>query len=130
MFSQFSTSRPRRVRSRRPRPWQWLLLAFADVEANFLLVKAYRFSDITSIMLLDAFAVPCAMVLSRGLFGSRYTPQQLTAVAICLGGLALLVVVDSTNQMRQALPHAWFGDVLTLAGERRLASRSPEANRA
>ena len=30
-------------------PWQWLLLALADVEANYLLVLAYQYTDITSV---------------------------------------------------------------------------------
>ena len=33
----------------RLRPWQWLLLALADVEANYLLVLAYQYTDITSV---------------------------------------------------------------------------------
>ena len=37
---------------------QWLLLGFADVEGNYLIVRAYQYTDITSVTLLDAFAVP------------------------------------------------------------------------
>eukprot|EP00966_Prymnesium_polylepis_P331748 7387321-Prymnesium_polylepis.1 len=65
--------------------WQWLLLAAADVEANFLLVYAYQFTDMTSVTLLDAFTVPMVMLLSRVGFGARYGLRQLIAAAICLG---------------------------------------------
>ena len=37
------------VAGARLRPWQWLLLALADVEANYLLVLAYQYTDITSV---------------------------------------------------------------------------------
>jgi solute carrier family 35 protein F1/2 len=43
--------------------WFYLLLAIADVEANFLVVKAYQYTTITSVMLLDCFSIPCVMVL-------------------------------------------------------------------
>ena len=65
----------RRGRARaaaRVRRWQWALLALADVEANYLLVRAYQYTDITSVMLLDAFAVPCAMGLSVAFLAARY----------------------------------------------------------
>jgi hypothetical protein len=42
--------------------WFYLLLAIADVEANFLVVKAYQYTTITSVMLLDCFSIPCVMV--------------------------------------------------------------------
>lgn len=88
----------------RLRPWQWLLLAAADVEANYLLVLAYQYTDITSVSLLDAFTVPAVMVFSRLLFRTRYSPRQLLAVGICLGGLVVLVVSDALLRPRNELP--------------------------
>ena len=60
----------------RLRPWQWLLLALVDVEANYMLVLAYQYTDITSVSLLDAFTVPSVMLFSRLLFHARYTLKQ------------------------------------------------------
>jgi len=37
--------------------------ALLDVEANFLVLTAYNYTSITSIMLLDCFTIPCAMLL-------------------------------------------------------------------
>lgn len=31
------------------RGWQYLLLAFVDVEANYLIVKAYQYTSVTSV---------------------------------------------------------------------------------
>ena len=40
------------------------MLSIADVEANYFVVKAYSYTSITSVMLLDCFTIPCVMVLS------------------------------------------------------------------
>ena len=73
------TRNRRRRGLRRPKPWHWLLVALADVEGNYLLVLAYRFTDLLSVSLLDAFTVPCVLLLSRCLFGVRYGARQLGA---------------------------------------------------
>ena len=44
--------------------WKYFILALADVEGNFLLVKAYQYTTITSVQLLDCFTIPCVMVLA------------------------------------------------------------------
>lgn len=111
------------------RPWQWLLLAAADVEGNYLLVLAFQCTDITSVSLLDAFVVPMTMILSRGFFGARYGPRQLFAAAICVGGLAVLLVSDMMHRGSDGTaaggggddPARWctsplLGDLLVLLG--------------
>ena len=97
------------VAGSRLHPWQWLLLALSDVEANYFLVLAYQYTDITSVSLLDAFSVPAVMLFSRLLFRTRYSPRQLLAVAICLSGLVVLVVSDAvfrTRHSADALPQS------------------------
>ena len=44
--------------------YMYLLAAVLDCEANFLVLEAYNYTSITSVMLLDCFTIPCAMVLS------------------------------------------------------------------
>ena len=105
----------------RPKPWHWLLVALADVEGNYLLVLAYRFTDLLSVSLLDAFTVPCVLLLSRCLFGVRYGARQLGAVALCLAGLAVLLASDAlqrppSSSAAETSGAAWLGDVLVLAG--------------
>ena len=51
--------------------WKYALIALADVEANFLVGTAYQYTSITSIMLLDCFAIPCAMGLSYWFLGAK-----------------------------------------------------------
>ena len=112
---------PRRRGLQRPKPWHWLLVALADVEGNYLLVLAYRFTDLLSVSLLDAFTVPCVLLLSRCLFGVKYGARQLGAVALCLAGLAVLLASDAlqrppSSSAAETSGAAWLGDVLVLAG--------------
>ena len=53
------------------------------MEANFLVVKAYEFTTITSVTLLDCFTVPCVVVLSAIFLGpcfATFAPSQSTGV--------------------------------------------------
>ena len=83
-----------------PRPlrvawWRYALVALTDVEANFLVVKAYTLgASITSVMLLDCFTIPCVMLLSRLFLRTRYHALHGWGVALCVVGLAGLVVSD------------------------------------
>lgn len=96
---------------------QWPLLALIDVEANYLLVMSYRYTDITSVTLLDAFTVPCVVLLSHRLLGARYSARQLFAVALSLCGLGVLVGVDFVARPNRAhYERPWLGDGLVLVG--------------
>ncbi|OQR90158.1 Drug/Metabolite Transporter (DMT) Superfamily [Thraustotheca clavata] len=99
--------------------WQYALIALADVEGNFLTVLAYKYTTITSVMLLDCFTLPVVMFLSINFLDAKYTKVHFTGVILCLCGIAMLMtsdifraqdVVDATNV------HALFGDMLCLMG--------------
>ena len=108
------------------RRWHWLAVALCDVEANYASVLAYQYTDITSVCLLDAFAVPTVIVLSAGLMGERFSMQQLGAATMCLVGIGALVVNDilqSRHDGALALSpshrdprRVWLGDLLALLG--------------
>jgi hypothetical protein len=100
--------------------WKYALLALVDVEANYLVVRAYQYTTIESVALLDCFAIPCVMALSAAVFAVKYRSAHIVGVATCLGGLALLVVSDIVTE-RNAGANAGAsskvtGDVLTLCG--------------
>ncbi|EGG23602.1 putative transmembrane protein [Cavenderia fasciculata] len=69
-------------------------LAFIDVEANYVVVKAYQYGSITSIMLLDCFTIPVVVVLSRIFLKTRYTLVHLLAVTLSIVGMVVLFVSD------------------------------------
>jgi drug/metabolite transporter (DMT)-like permease len=67
-----------RAAERRPlqRPWwQYAALAVLDVEANYLVTKAYQYTSITSVTLLDCFTIPTVMLLSWLVLKSRWAPS-------------------------------------------------------
>ncbi|XP_030638956.1 solute carrier family 35 member F2 [Chanos chanos] len=74
--------------------WKYLLMAFTDVEANYTVVKAYQFTTLTSIQLLDCFVIPVLMLLSWWFLKTRYRLVHFVAVVICLLGVGAMVGAD------------------------------------
>ncbi|XP_069574932.1 solute carrier family 35 member F2-like [Brachyistius frenatus] len=74
--------------------WKYVLMGLADVEANYAVVKAYRFTTLTSIQLLDCFVIPVLMLLSWFFLKTRYKPIHFIAVAVCLLGVGAMVGAD------------------------------------
>jgi len=99
--------------------WQYVLWAFCDVEGNFLVVSAYQYTSITSVMLLDCFAIPVVMALSCVVLGARYDLWHVAACCVCLVGLALTVASDvASGRALGSAPKgpAWLGDLMVIAG--------------
>ncbi|KAF6721762.1 Solute carrier family 35 member F2 [Oryzias melastigma] len=74
--------------------WKYLLMGLADVEANYAVVKAYQFTTLTSVQLLDCFVIPVLMLLSRLFLKTRYRLVHFVAVAVCLLGVGAMVGAD------------------------------------
>lgn len=72
----------------------YLLLAFLDVEGNYLAVKAYQYTSITSVMLLDCWTIPCVLLLTWLILKTRYAVPHFVGVAICVGGLVMVIFSD------------------------------------
>lgn len=72
------------------------VLAFIDVEANVLVTKAYQYTSLTSVTLLDCFTIPCVMLGSWLLLRARYKPGHYIGAVCCIAGLAVLVLGDSS----------------------------------
>jgi len=70
-------------------------LALIDVEANVLVTKAYQYTSLTSVTLLDCFTIPCVMLLSWLLLRARYKTGHYAGAVSCIVGLAVLVLGDS-----------------------------------
>jgi solute carrier family 35, member F1/2 len=99
----------------RARGLLYLPLALVDVEANFLIVTAFRYTNITSVMLLDCFTIPNVMLLSWLFLKARYTARQYAGVVVCLVGLATLVVSDALTESREDGSNPLLGDALTVS---------------
>ncbi|KIJ63079.1 hypothetical protein HYDPIDRAFT_134817 [Hydnomerulius pinastri MD-312] len=74
--------------------WKYFLLAACDVEANFLSVKAYGYTDLLSCMLLDAWAIPVCLLSCWVYMKTKYHWTQIFGVGVCIAGLGLLVASD------------------------------------
>ena len=74
--------------------WQYALLACVDVEANVVFVWAYRYTSITSAMLLDCSTIPFVMLLSWLVLGAHYTWQHFAGALLCFCGVLTIVLSD------------------------------------
>nr|XP_055052570.1 solute carrier family 35 member F2 isoform X1 [Misgurnus anguillicaudatus] len=95
--------------------WKYLLLGLIDVEANYAVVKAYQYTTITSIQLLDCFVIPVLMVLSWFILKTRYKAIHYVSVCVCLAGVGAMVGADIlSGQDQGSSSHILLGDGLIL----------------
>ncbi|XP_067842233.1 solute carrier family 35 member F2-like isoform X1 [Heptranchias perlo] len=97
--------------------WKYLLLGLIDVEANYMVVKAYQYTTLTSVQLLDCFVIPVVMFLSWFILRSRYKAIHFVAVLMCLSGVGIMVGADVLAAKHQGIGNnKLLGDLLVLGG--------------
>ncbi|CAE6477114.1 unnamed protein product [Rhizoctonia solani] len=117
--------------------WKYFILAASDVEGNYLVVKAYAYTNLLSCMLLDSWAIPaCAFFawiymrpkyhwtqlivsnLPNSHFPAAYArPILKFGILICVGGLGMLVASDRLTGTGQYPASSMVkGDLFMLAG--------------
>ncbi|KAL9295520.1 putative solute carrier family 35 member SLC35F1/F2/F6 [Arabidopsis thaliana] len=96
--------------------YHYLLLAFVDVEANFLVVKAYQNTSMTSVMLLDCWAIPCVLVFTWVFLKTKYRLMKISGVVICNVGVVMVVFSDVHAGDRAGGSNLIKGDFLVIAG--------------
>ncbi|KAL1191554.1 hypothetical protein V5N11_002374 [Cardamine amara subsp. amara] len=96
--------------------YNYFLLALVDVEANFLVVKAYQHTSMTSVMLLDCWAIPCVMILTWVFLKTKYRLMKISGVVICILGVIMVVFSDVHAGDRAGGSNPVKGDFLVLAG--------------
>ncbi|KAJ9558852.1 hypothetical protein OSB04_013466 [Centaurea solstitialis] len=97
--------------------YYYLLLGLVDVEANYLVVKAYQYTSITSIMLLDCWSIPSVILLTWLFLKTKYRFKKVAGVAICVAGLVLVIFSDVHAADRsQSGSSPIKGDFLVVAG--------------
>lgn len=107
------------IHRKRPLQMKWhyyLLLGFLDVEGNFLVVKAYQYTSLTSVMLLDCWAIPCVIFLTWMFLKTKYRLREFAGVFICVAGLVLVVFSDVHAADRAGGSNPVKGDMLVIAG--------------
>ena len=94
--------------------WSFAALALADVEANYLVVKAYSYTSMTSVMLIDSWSIVVAMALSAAFLHRRFSLRHGVGVMCCVAGLVVLALSDGGSG-GDAGGRALWGDFLCLA---------------
>ncbi|KAF8365257.1 hypothetical protein PRIPAC_83086, partial [Pristionchus pacificus] len=101
----------------RRRGWKYFLLALVDVEANFMIVYAYQYTNLTSVQLLDCSTIPLVLLLSWLFLSVRYLISHVIGVCICLIGIACVIWADILDgKGTQGGANKVLGDALVLGG--------------
>ncbi|KAL1244094.1 Solute carrier family 35 member [Trichinella spiralis] len=113
----FQSSDANLVEVFRSRGWRYFILAFIDVEATFLMVKAYSYTSLASVQLLDCFTIPVVLILSFLFLKVRYLIIHIVGVSICLMGVGSLVWGDiQIGHQLDDGSNRLLGDILCLCG--------------
>ncbi|MFS7916266.1 putative solute carrier family 35 member SLC35F1/F2/F6 [Helianthus anomalus] len=97
--------------------YYYLLLGLVDVEANYLVVKAYQYTSLTSVMLLDCWSIPCVIILTWFFLKTKYRFKKIVGVVICVAGIVLVIFSDvHASDRSQSGSNPVKGDLLVIAG--------------
>ncbi|XP_060677168.1 solute carrier family 35 member F1 isoform X2 [Hemiscyllium ocellatum] len=97
--------------------WKYMILGLIDIEANYLVIKAYQYTTLTSVQLLDCFVIPVVLLLSWFFLLVRYKALHFIGVGVCLLGMGCMVGADVLVGRHQGTgDNKLLGDLLVLAG--------------
>ncbi|KAG7509426.1 solute carrier family 35 member F1 [Solea senegalensis] len=97
--------------------WKYMILGLIDIEANYLVLKAYQYTTLSSVQLLDCFVIPVVLLLSWFFLLVRYKAAHFVGVGLCLLGIGCMVGADLLLGRQQGLgEQKLFGDLLVLGG--------------
>ncbi|XP_043930215.1 solute carrier family 35 member F1 [Protopterus annectens] len=97
--------------------WKYMILGLIDIEANYLVIKAYQYTTLTSVQLLDCFVIPVVLLLSWFFLLVRYKAVHFIGVGVCLLGMGCMVGADVlVGRQQGAGENKLLGDLLVLAG--------------
>ncbi|KAH7125473.1 hypothetical protein B0J11DRAFT_506307 [Dendryphion nanum] len=74
--------------------WRFIILAFFDVEGNYFVVLAYRYTTILSAQLINFWAIVVVVVISLIFLKVRYHWTQYGGILLCIGGMGILFGSD------------------------------------
>ncbi|KAK8202227.1 hypothetical protein M8818_005754 [Zalaria obscura] len=95
--------------------WRYFILAFMDVEGNYFVVLAYRYTTILSAQLIGFWAIAVVVLISVLFLKVRYHIFQYAGILICIGGVGVLIASDHlTGSNGGQAANAVKGDLFTL----------------
>ncbi|XP_010071791.1 PREDICTED: solute carrier family 35 member F1-like, partial [Pterocles gutturalis] len=74
--------------------WKYMILGIIDIEANYLVVKAYQYTTLTSVQLLDCFVIPVVILLSWFFLLVRYKAVHFIGIVVCILGMGCMAGAD------------------------------------
>ncbi|KAL8671369.1 MAG: hypothetical protein Q9168_004132 [Polycauliona sp. 1 TL-2023] len=74
--------------------WKYVILSFLDVEGNYFVVLAYRYTTILSAQLINFFAIVMVVIISFVFLRVRYHITQVAGILIAIGGVGILIGSD------------------------------------
>ncbi|KAF3553114.1 hypothetical protein F2Q69_00014717 [Brassica cretica] len=80
------------------------------------MVKANQYTSMTSVMLLDCWAIPCVLVLTWVFLKTRYRLMKISGVVVCILGVIMVVFSDVHAGSRPGGSNPVKGDILVVAG--------------
>jgi solute carrier family 35 protein F1/2 len=96
-----------------------IILAFCDVEGNYFIVLAYKYTTMLSAQLINFWAIVVVVVLSFLFLKVRYHISQVLGILICIGGMGILIASDhitGTNGGDISRGNQLKGDLFALLG--------------
>ncbi|KAI8942081.1 hypothetical protein NX059_000179 [Plenodomus lindquistii] len=97
--------------------WRFFILAFFDVEGNYFVVLAYRYTTILSAQLINFWAIAVVVIISFFFLRVRYHWTQIIGILLCIGGLGVIFGSDHiTGANNFAASDAVKGDLFALLG--------------
>ncbi|CAI6334736.1 unnamed protein product [Periconia digitata] len=97
--------------------WRFLILAFFDVEGNYFVVLAYRYTTILSAQLINFWAIVVVVCISFFFLRVRYHYLQVLGIFLCIGGMGILFGSDHLTKYNDfPAADALKGDLFALLG--------------
>ena len=97
--------------------WKLFLCSLVDSHATILIIYAYTMTSITSVMIIEDFSIPSAVILSLIVLKVSYFKRHWIGIFICACGISLgflndfLFFQETTEASRPIL-----GDICALTG--------------
>jgi len=98
--------------------WQLLCASLVDSHATVLIVYAYRSTSITSVMIIEDFSVPSAVILSLVFLKVKYGLTHYVGILVCIIGISIGFINDFMHLKddKKTSSAPILGDLLALTG--------------
>jgi hypothetical protein len=115
-FINLLSSESNEVHSYKQSLLNYILLDIIDVEVHYIVVSAYQYTSLTSVMLRNCWSVPCVIVCSWIFLKAKYGLRNLLGVGVCVARLILVLFSDVHAFGREKGLNFLTGDLLVIGG--------------